>query len=322
MSDAGGEPLEAVRRTGLLVPAAPLVVMLSGGRDSVCLLDIAVGLCGADAVTAFHVNYGLREQAGTDEEFCRGLCRELGVALSVEAVTEVPQAGNLQAWARDLRYAVGAQLAGRRGADLAAGHTITDQAETVLYRLAVSPGRRALLGMAPRRGRLVRPLLAAGLTRGDTAAWCRARGLDWVDDASNEGTAYARSRVRGEVLAGLAAINPSAEANIARSAAALRDEAEVLDLVVDTALAGRREIPLEHLEALPAALGRLVARELAERATGSPCPRAAGRLPEILALDRGPGAAALDVGDGARALVEGGVLRFARSPERSRAGGR
>lgn len=316
-----GDLADRVARTGLLEPGRPAVVMLSGGRDSACLLDLAVTICGAGAVTAFHVNYGLREESGRDEAFCAELCDRLGVAMEARAA-ERPEGGNLQAWARDLRYGAGAELAGRLDADLAAGHTIDDQAETVLYRLAASPGRRALLGMPGRRGRLVRPLLAAGVTREQTTAWCRERGLGWVDDASNEGTAFARTRVRNEVMPGLREVNPAAQENIARTAAILRDEAEVLDLVVETALAGRQEIPLGHLEALPPALARLVVRELAERQTGAPCPRAVARFGEILALDRGAAGAALDIGDGARAVVEGGVLRFERSPERSRSAGR
>ena len=321
MSPRCEEVIERVGATGLLSGQRPVVVMLSGGRDSVCLLDLAAILCGPGAVRALHVNYGLREDAGTDEGRCRELCSRLGVELEVETA-RAPEGGNLQAWARDLRYGAGASLAAATGSDLAAGHTVSDQAETVLYRLAASPGRRALLGMPGRRGRLVRPLLAAGLTRGETTAWCEDRGLAWADDSTNDGGAYARSRIRGEVLPALEGVNPAAVENIARTAGLLRDEAEVLEMVVDTALAGRREIPLEHLEALPVALARLVVRELAEAATGAPCPRAAGRLDGILALDRGSGSAALDVGDGARAVVQGGVLRFERSPERSRASGR
>lgn len=312
--------LERVASTGLLEPGKPVVVMLSGGRDSTCLLDIAASVCGPSGVTALHVNYGLRAEADADEAFCAALCERLGVRLEARAA-EAPREGNLQAWARDLRYGAGAELAGRLGADLAAGHTVTDQAETVLYRLAVSPSRRALLGMPGRRGWLVRPLLAAGMTREETGAWCEERGLGWVDDATNEGTDYARSRVRA-VLGELGEVNPAAQENIARAAATLGEEAEVLDLVVETALAGRDEIPLGHLEALPPALARLVVRELAERQTGALCPRAPARLAEILSLDRGAGSAALDVGDGARAVVEGGVLRFERSPERSRSTGR
>ena len=96
-----------------------------------------------------------------------------------------------------------------------------------------------------------------------------------------------------------------------RTAELLREEAEVLDVVVDTALAGRDRIALEHLTALPPALARLIVRRLAEAATGGLCARAPARLDDILALgDDG----ALDVGDGARAVVSGGVLRFEATP--------
>lgn len=295
--------LAHVEATGLLVAGRPVVVLLSGGRDSTCLLDVAVQL-GARA-GALHVNYGLREEAAAEEEHCAALCRRLDVGLDVERPGRVE--GNTQAWARDVRYAAGARLAAVRGADLAAGHTATDQVETVLYRLASSPGRRALLGMAPRSGRLVRPLL--GVTREDTAAWCRARGLAWVDDASNADALFARARVRATLVPALCEVDARAEANVLRTAALLRDEAEVLDAVVTTALAGRDRISVEHLRELPRALGRLVVRQLAEDALGAPVPRAVSRYEDLLALD-----GALDVGDGARAVVEQGVLRFERTP--------
>ena len=231
------------------------------------------------------------------------------MALEVERVSRPEDApGNLQAWARDVRYAAGARLAARGGARLAVAHTATDQAETILYRLAASPGRRALLGMAARSGRLVRPLL--GVTRADTAAWCRARGLAWREDPTNESDAYARGRVRAGLVPALRAVHPAAERNVVRTAELLRHEAEVLDVVVETALAGRDRIAVDHLAALPRALARLVVRRLAEAATGELCARAAGRLDQILALGDG----ALDLGAGARAVVEGGVLRCERTP--------
>src|SRR6185312_8316282 len=123
--------------------------MLSGGRDSTCLLDVAVALLGAHAVLALHVNYGLRAEAGAEEERCRELCARLGVELAVVR-TEARQmqgAGNLQAWAREVRYGEAERLAAERDALIATGHTASDQVETILYRLAASPGRRALLGM-------------------------------------------------------------------------------------------------------------------------------------------------------------------------------
>ena len=108
----------------------------------------------------------------------------------------------------------------------------------------------------------------------------------------------------------LRAVDPRAEANLLRTAELLREEAEVLDVVVDTALAGGRSITVDHLGALPRALARLVLRRLAEQATGGLCPRAAGRLDDVLALGDG----ALDLGDGARAEVAGGALRLVPTP--------
>lgn len=312
--------LDRVRATGLLAPGVPVVVLLSGGRDSTCLLDLAVALAGAQAVTALHVNYGLRgAEADGDERHCEELCERLGAALV--AVRPDPRGdGNVQAWAREVRYAAATALAQQTGAVVAAGHTLSDQVETILYRLATSPGRRALLGMRAdttvttpaASARLVRPLLAAEVTREETGAWCAARGLAWRDDASNADRSYARSRVREDLVPALRALDPRAERNVLRTARLLGDEAAVLDEVVATALRGEDRIPVRALAALPPALGRLVLRRLAEDATGRLCPRAPGRLADVLALDAG----ALDLGDGARAIVERGVLRIGRTPAR------
>jgi tRNA(Ile)-lysidine synthase len=305
---AADDLLERVRATGLLPAGGAVVVLLSAGRDSVCLLDVAVRLAGSEAVAALHVNYGLRAEAGADERHCRALCDRLGVALEVHTARRPEDAGNLQAWARDVRLGAGATLAAARGGRLATGHTASDQAETVLYRLAASPGRRALLGMAEHEGLLVRPLLR--VTRAQTAAHCVARRLPWREDASNDDPAYARNRARAGLVPALRELHPAAEANVVRTAELLRDEAAVLDEVVDTALAGRDRIAVAHLGALPPALARLVLRRLAEDAAGRLCARAPGRLQDVLALGDG----ALDLGDGARAVVSGGVLHVERTP--------
>jgi tRNA(Ile)-lysidine synthase len=297
-------PLEAARDSGLVREGEPLLVMLSGGGDSVCLLEVATRL-GA-RVTALHVNYGLREGADADEAFCRELCERLGVELAVEQVG-LPEGGNLMDRAREARYGLAERHA---ESDYAAAHTASDQAETVLYRLAVSPGRRALLGMAPRRGRLVRPLLT--VTRAEIRDYLRGRGLDWREDPTNADRRFARPRVRHDVLEGLRSLGPAVERTIAETALQLRDESEVLDSAAAEALeglGGGPAISVADLRAQPPALARLVLRELAGRSVSR------GEADAILALGEGGGTSSLDLGDGLRAVAEYGTLRFTRAAD-------
>ncbi len=306
--------LEVVREGGMLPAGTPLVAMLSGGRDSVCLLDLAVRLRGAGEVTALHVNYGLRDDSDADEAHCAALCERLGVRLEVERPRRPEGPGNLQAWARDSRYAAAARLALPEEGLIATGHTADDQVETILYRLASSPSRRALLGMKPRDGMLVRPLLP--FTREQTTAYCEERGLEWRDDPSNDESSYARNRVRHGLARALAEVHPAAARNVLRTAALLRDEAEVLDELVAAELGGgngaaRSTIELDRLAELPPALRRLVVQQLADRAAGRPVAGAANHAEEVAALRR-TGTAMLDLGGGVRAIAEAGVLRAER----------
>src|SRR3954465_6476757 len=263
----------------MIEPGKPLLVLLSGGADSVCLLHLARSR-GAE-VSALHVNYGLRPSADEDETFCRSLVPDL----IVERV-RLRESGNMQAEARAARY----ELAERRAVgDYATGHTLSDQAETVLMRLCSSPGRTGLLGMAPRRGRLIRPLL--GMTRAETEAYCREHGLGWRDDPSNADPSFTRARVRPELLPLLERVAPGAERMIAETAKLLRDEAEALDALLP------ETDSLEEIAALPPALGRLALRRLA----GAPV-----RTEELLAVAGRGGTVSFDVGCGLRGVVEYG----------------
>ena len=312
-------PLAAARDSGLVRSDQPLLVMLSGGGDSVALLDVAHRL-GA-SVTALHVNYGLRDGADADESLVRQLCDERDIPLRVEHVS-LPESGNLQERARDARYALAERLA---EGDYAAAHTASDQAETVLYRLAVSPGSRALHGMAPRRGRLVRPLLE--VTRDEVRDYLRERGLEWREDPTNADRRFARARVRHDVLDALRELSPALEQTIAETARQLRDEAEVLDAAVADALTGlglgsaapglggAPGVSLDALRQHPPALQRLILRTLASQAvaTGARPPALSRReVDEILGLG-GRGTKSIDLGGGIRAVSEYGTIRFTRA---------
>src|SRR3954453_22558541 len=269
----------------MIEPGKPLLVLLSGGADSVCLLHLARSR-GAE-VSALHVNYGLLPSGGEDEAVCRSLFPDLIVEL-----VRLPESGNMQALARAARY----ELAERHAVGhYATGHTLSDQAETVLMRICSSPGRKGLLGMAPRRGRLIRPLL--GMTREETRASGREHGLAWREDPTNADTSFTRARVRHELLPLLERIAPGAERTIAETARLLRDEADALDALLP------ETDDVAELAALPPALSRLALRRLA----GAPI-----RTDEILAMAGRGGTVTVGGGPGLRGVVEYGRVRFGR----------
>jgi tRNA(Ile)-lysidine synthase len=153
--------LDAARGSGLVVAGEPLLVMLSGGADSVCLLDIAIEL--EAGVSALHVNHGLRgAESEEDARFCRERLRA--------EVVDAPGTGLSEAELRDLRYSFAP------GRLRATGHTASDQVETILYRLAA---RGTTTGIRVRRDDgVVRPLLT--VWRQEADAYCRAEGLSFA----------------------------------------------------------------------------------------------------------------------------------------------
>ena len=297
-----------------IVPAdAPLVAMFSGGGDSTALV-VALARAGRSSRrVAMHVNYGLRgEESDTDERFCRELCESLGVELFVERAPKgFADAGNLQDRARDLRYAAAERLADELGPDalIATAHTADDQAETILYRLFASPGRRALQGMPAKRGRIVRPLI--GLRRAELRVWLTQQGVDWCEDASNDDPRFARVRARN-LLADAEKLHPAAVKNLLRTAELLREESSALSAVVDGLLADCTrddgQLEMSAVAELPPALGAVVLREFVERGAGRPVPQAAHALADAIRLSTIPEPKELQV-EGAKIAFRRGAAR-------------
>jgi tRNA(Ile)-lysidine synthase len=308
----------AAEASGLLQRGSSAVVMVSGGADSACTAAALTTLLGPGEIHALHANYGLRPGAGDDERACRDLCGHLRIDLHVER----PQLeeGNLQAAARRARYAAAEHLRDRAGAEfVATGHTRTDQVETVLYRLAVSPGARGLLGLGPRNGRVVRPLL--GLDRADTRRLAAAAGLPFSDDESNDDPAFARNRVRLRALPVLRDLSTAAERNIAETRAELAEDAALLERVVLEELeamgagAGDVSVGAEELARREPALQRLALRALAERAAGRAVALGRARTVELMRLARSPEGGELDLGSGLLAVCESGTVAFTTTRE-------
>lgn len=213
------------RQETLFAPAVPgqplrLCAAVSGGADSMALLRVLLALqpVFGYSLSACHVNHGLRgDAADRDEAFVRAECARLGVEVRVfhpeDTGLTVP-AHPGEDWARRLRCACfDALLAG--GIDrVATAHTATDQAETLLFRLARGTGLHGAGAIRPARPGFCRPLLC--LTRAETEALCAVFGQAFVTDETNAGDAYARNRLRHGALPALRSVNAAAEVNLAR----------------------------------------------------------------------------------------------------------
>src|SRR5215207_4169797 len=236
------------------------LALVSGGPDSVALLRVLLVLGGEPAV--LHVDHGLRgDESREDAEFVRALCERLGVRNEVRRL-QLAEGPNLQERARDERYRLAEEVADGLGLQtIAAGHTADDVAETVLLNLARGAGLRGLSGIPPVRGRLVRPLIRH---RGsDVLRYLEHLGQPYRTDPTNLAPKYARNRVRLEVLPILEELYPGASGNIARGAALLREDLEVLEGFVAGIVhqrGGEVVVPLAELRALPSALRRHTVR--------------------------------------------------------------
>jgi tRNA(Ile)-lysidine synthase len=312
---AAGQALSALARTvresGLIAEGTSGIVLVSGGADSTAAAAGLVEALGPSAVIALHLNYRLRPGSDRDEETVRELCGRLGIELEVER-PDLGE-GNVQAEAREARYRVAERVRQARGLDwIATGHTRSDLAETVLYRLATSPGRRALLGLPPRRGAVLRPLLA--LDRDEVRRLASEASLPFTDDPTNAEPVYARNRIRNEVLPVLREIGP-AEATIAETQAELAEESEALEraaagAVRESGADAAGAISRDALGSLDPAIRRLALRQLAERAAGTAVPLGRTRATQIWRLVNEPEGGIVELGGGVEAQIEGGHVRF------------
>jgi tRNA(Ile)-lysidine synthase len=281
----------------VLQPGEPVVALVSGGADSLCLWGLLPEL--GYEVEALHMEHGLRGEAGlADAAFCAGLGATV-VPLDLDP------GPNLEARARDARYAAAREHAAGRA--IATGHTLTDQAETVVYRLASSSGVRALSAMRPRAGQLARPLLC--VTAEETRDWCRAAGIVPRVDDTNDDTRLRRNLIRHDVMPVLRRVHPAAESNIARTAELLAELDELLAELAGAHLTD--ELDLDRLAVLPRPLRAIVLRAAAERAAGRPLrlTRAlTDRLVEV--AGRRAGVERLSLGRDVEARRDRGILAF------------
>ena len=217
--------LNFIREEHLIAPEDTIICAVSGGADSVALLFALYLLKDKLNIRleAAHFNHHLRgEESRRDEDFVRDFCARYEIPLHVGGEQVQPGKKGLEAAARDARYAFLQSLDGK----IATAHTADDNAETVLLHLIRGTGLKGLGGIAPRRGKLIRPMLC--VTRQEVEGFLRQWCLPHVEDSSNVSDAFLRNRIRHHVMPLLRQENPRIGENLSKMALRLRLDEEYL----------------------------------------------------------------------------------------------
>ena len=235
---------ETIKKYSMLNPGDRVVMAVSGGPDSVCLLSVLHSLAKDLGLTLHvaHLDHMFRGKESADEAlFVEELAKKFNIAATIEKIDVSAfcreHGLSAQAGARDVRYKFLANVAETvGGARIATGHTATDQAETFLMRLVRGAGISGLSAIPPKRGNIIRPLIET--TREDVLGYLQSAGLVYVTDPSNTKPMYTRNRIRTDVLPVLKKFNPRVVETLAAEASLLRDEDEAIEAYLTQMMKG------------------------------------------------------------------------------------
>jgi len=262
----------------MLDPGDLCIVAVSGGPDSVCLLDILHELSEELQIglVVAHFDHGLRETEDEAEtEFVRELASSMGLPFETEKASPLLEGppSSLEERARNARYAFLEKVRDRRRAQkIALGHHLDDQAETVLMRLLRGSGPSGLAGIPPCRGNtIIRPLI--DMKRGEIVSYLKARNLSYVTDSSNLQTNYLRNKIRLELLPLLHEYQPRLTEHLGQLAHILRGENKYLELQAEDWVVRHTEergqgdflIPVGTFTDLPPPIRNRVVRHLLKK---------------------------------------------------------
>ena len=261
---------EFIARHRMLSPGQRVGAAVSGGADSVFLLH-ALHEHGFP-LSVIHIDHGIRGAASiADAEFVRNLAASFGLPFHLHSADVPSMDGNLEESARNVRQSFYAELIASGTVDrVATGHTRSDQAETVLYRILRGSGLTGLSGILPvTEEGLVRPLLE--IDRSEIEAWLGERSIAWREDATNQDRTYTRNRLRHEILPLLReTFNPQLDAALSNLATLARDEESYWGTQLANSqqpIANRGEPVILHVSQLtevPTALARRMLRHVVE----------------------------------------------------------
>ena len=318
MSDFIAKVSRAVKDFDMLQNGDRVIVALSGGADSVSLMNALIEIKADYELTIYaaHINHNLRgDEAKRDENFVRELCEKPGIELFVKSVDvralakERRQSEEL--CGRGARYEFFEELSRKLGARVATAHTASDNAETVIFNLTRGAGIKGLSGISPVRDNIIRPLIY--VTRGEVEEYCSDNKLRFVIDSTNLEDEYTRNKIRHSVIPVLKRLNPDFENTVSRESSMLRSYNSFIELKADEAI---NKLKVENgfdsrrLSKLPEALRLSVIRGLCKLNKAE----ADYKLTKL--IDSNLGGGAVNLGGGVRVVIKQGTLRFVRDDEK------
>ena len=224
---------KTLKKYKMLTQGEKVILGVSGGADSIAMLYALNELVdyGLELIVA-HLNHGIRgDEAKGDAEFVKETAKSLRLTFvygEVDTLSFKEESQlSLEDAARTLRYKFFDQVLNKHYATkIATAHTLDDQAETVLMRLLRGSGSRGLSGIPPVSNSIVRPLIDT--SRSEIEEYLRSKGVEWVEDSTNESPEFLRNRIRQDLLVELESYNPQIKETLSRTAEILRSEEEFI----------------------------------------------------------------------------------------------
>lgn len=241
----------------MLEKTEKVIIGLSGGADSVSLTHALLKISQEKnfEIEAVHVNHGIRgSEAERDENFSKDFCKNLGIKLTIKKIS-VPEIAkklkmSTEEAGRIARYEILKEIANQeKNTKIATAHTLSDNAETLIMRLASGSSLKGLCGIPPTRENIIRPLIE--IKRSEIEKYCKKNNLKFVNDSSNFQRDYTRNKIRLDIIPEFKKLNPNFETTIARTLNLLKNDEKFLEEETEKAL---KSNSLSEIGVLPAAI--------------------------------------------------------------------
>ena len=306
--------IQTIEKYKLLQNGDKVIVALSGGADSVTLLDMLNSVKEIYNLTIYasHINHGLRgEEADRDENFCKILCKKYNTELFVKKadikILAKEQKISEELCGRNVRYSYFEELSQNLSAKIATAHTASDNIETLLFNITRGSSVTGAGAITPKRGNIIRPLIM--LTREDIEQYCEQNNLEYVTDSTNLTDDYTRNKIRHQVIPVLKQINPQLELSAFHFSESARETAEYINIQTDKAIENAK---CEYGYNCKSLLNN--SNAILKNAVSLICKKHSGITPEYkhieLILEVLHNNGAVSIGNGYNAVSKQGILRI------------